>query len=263
MKYFLDLLETVKKNGIYYPDGVRDRPLAKSALDNNFWSIIEQNEVFVFHQTKDQGHLPDLEKIHDPSSAYPNIDAPFKVFSFELLGSPLTRLAGADINCVVVWEISPKKYCYYALFQIGNTLKVMTTNTLGNLTNYMLKCLEGGKDGIESTRRKIKIGSGSTKRFMTIRRVIHIGTTKKLTEYIQDSGSKIDFTHRFSVRGHWRELNEKNSKTLIGKDRVGNYCVQGQTWVNDSIKGSEDKPLIRKTRIKTDDNKELKWTEKP
>jgi hypothetical protein len=71
---------------------------------------------------------------------------------------------------------------------------------------------------------------------------------KKLKNYAEAENIKIDFSHRFSIRGHWRELNENNSKTLIGKDRTGNYCVQGWTWVRDSIKGNEDKPLLRKVR---------------
>lgn len=251
MKHYLDLLETVKKNGIYFAgDNGQLRPLAKSALDNNFWSVIEQNEILVFHQTKEQiAELSNLENMIDPSNMYPdNIDAPFNVFSFESTNGCVAKLQGSEINCVIVWELEPKKYCYYALFQIGNIKRVMTTNTLGILTNYMLNCIQNEKDGSEQTNRKIKIGSGITKKFIKIRKVIHIGLMKKLKNYAEAENIKIDFSHRFSIRGHWRELNENNSKTLIGKDRTGNYCVQGWTWVRDSIKGDEDKPLLRKVR---------------
>lgn len=58
-------------------------------------------------------------------------------------------------------------------------------------------------------------------------------TRKKYTSFaMTELGRKIEFTFAFPVRGHWRELPGK-----IGKDRKGNYCVQGKTWVNESVKG--------------------------
>lgn len=54
---------------------------------------------------------------------------------------------------------------------------------------------------------------------------------------------KFDFTHRFEVRGHWRKV------SAIGKDRDGVYQIPGFTWVKDFVKGPEDQPIAKKTRL--------------
>lgn len=50
----------------------------------------------------------------------------------------------------------------------------------------------------------------------------------------------------FPVIGHWRKLTDNRH---LGKDRQGNYNIQGYTWVNAFIKGNKEKSLIRKERI--------------
>jgi hypothetical protein len=35
----------------------------------------------------------------------------------------------------------------------------------------------------------------------------------------------------------------------IGKNRAGEYCVAGYTYVEESVKGDENLPLIKKTRV--------------
>jgi hypothetical protein len=56
------------------------------------------------------------------------------------------------------------------------------------------------------------------------------------------TGGKIDFSHRWEVRGHWRRV------AGMGKDREGNYEVRGLTWVKDCVKGPEELPIIQKLR---------------
>jgi len=54
-----------------------------------------------------------------------------------------------------------------------------------------------------------------------------------------------EYSHRFEVMGHWRTLPNPQS---VGKDRDGEP-VKGYTWIAPYIKGPENKPLIKKTRI--------------
>ena len=54
---------------------------------------------------------------------------------------------------------------------------------------------------------------------------------------------KLEYSHAFKVRGHWRRIDEKS----IGKDRNGDYKVEGFTWVTDYIKG--DGELVNRVRI--------------
>lgn len=109
---------------------------------------------------------------------------------------------------------------------------------LENLT----KILNNKKNiGVEGIRKSIKISKDERLR---VKRVCYIASQEYRKDNILPSGN-IDFSHRFFVRGHWREINEKS----LGKNRAGDYCVPGMTWVTEFQKGSKDKDLIRKTRV--------------
>ena len=54
---------------------------------------------------------------------------------------------------------------------------------------------------------------------------------------------KLEYSHAFKVRGHWRRIDEKS----IGKDRNGNYKIEGFTWVIDHIRGQGE--LVNRVRI--------------
>ena len=53
--------------------------------------------------------------------------------------------------------------------------------------------------------------------------------------------TKLEYSHAFKVIGHWRKING------IGKDRKGNYHIDGFTWVNEYIKGEGE--LIKRIRV--------------
>lgn len=268
MKYFLQMLETAKRDGIKYLDAEKRFHLDKKAMEKNFWEKVEKCEVFVFTPSKKPPQtLPDIETAHAAHAhttkegaaecphcrhiIWPEIDAPFPIFSYEILNGSITVPSPEDamaisIKCIMVCELEPKKYCYYALVEhvgLNPFFMVITTGTFGFLTAEIFKRLEDERDGVEKVREKIKIGVGNTKRFHTIRRIIHISPKAEIKEY-EAFGRKVDFTHRFSVRGHWRTL-----PGGLGKDREDVYCIPDWTWVRDSIKGPKDKPLVKKTRI--------------
>ena len=59
-------------------------------------------------------------------------------------------------------------------------------------------------------------------------------------------GHKLTRCFSFPVIGHWRKLKDI---THVGKDKHGNYNIQGYTWVTSFVKGNKDMPLIRKENI--------------
>jgi hypothetical protein len=62
----------------------------------------------------------------------------------------------------------------------------------------------------------------------------------------------IDWSHKWTCSGHWRYFyNQEHTVDFekIGKNRDGDYCERGRTWVSDHVKGPEDAPLIKKTRV--------------
>jgi len=274
MKYFKQMIEVVKKQGVRYVDSEKSKPLGQNTLEEHFWKQVERCEVFVFTPKHDEPRwLPETAEAHKSHTAtinadgsttceqcntliYPEIDAPFPVFSYEILGGKITVArpgeTPANTLCVMVWEIEPKKYCYYALMEIVHensapTIMVINTNTFGLLTQNIFKRLERERDGVEKVREKIKIGTGQGKRFHTVRRIIHVCPKSEVREY-EALGRTIDFSHRFSVRGHWRSIGTDK----LGKDREGTYCITNWTWVMDHTKGPKDKPTVHKVRMVDD-----------
>jgi len=113
-----------------------------------------------------------------------------------------------------------------------------------NLIISFLKKLANRRTGLEKTKQRIRIGSGKEKRIHTIRRIVHVCSKNNIIKYEKKLiMRKIDWSHRWSVRGHWRIAKG------IGKDRTGDYCVSGYTWVKDCIKGNPEKEFVKKTRI--------------
>lgn len=99
----------------------------------------------------------------------------------------------------------------------------------------------------ETTKETLKARYSNPKRdrFVAPRQIIRILPRKLRDEAVKPltAGGKVDWSHRWEVRGHWRKVD------MIGKDRSGVYCVQGFTWVTPFVKGPEDQPLIQKMRI--------------
>lgn len=100
--------------------------------------------------------------------------------------------------------------------------------------------------GIKKTSSRVKIRDRDTgeKRIHKLRNVVMV-YPKKMSSFerknAEDSG--VDFSHRFSVRGHWRRI------ANVGKNRAGEYCVQGFTFVREHEKGPDNIPLTKKVRV--------------
>lgn len=96
--------------------------------------------------------------------------------------------------------------------------------------------------GAERVNERVKTRVKGEKHLIKIREVIHV-TPKKIVGVPGPFGGHVDYSHRFEVRGHWRQIER------IGKDPHGDYGVKGYTWVVPSIKGPKNKPLVRKQRV--------------
>ena len=262
MRYFQEMVECARINGIYKT--VRSgsaisteiEPVTKEVFDV-FFKCVELCQPFVFlnnilpviaiDQTETKNFI---QKSRDVE-----IDAPFPVFSIESLeGSLRTEALTYDsvtiytkVICLMVIEISPKEtfcYCFYGA-KDDSWKKVLVDQTDRGLVKHYLNRLQTEKTGLEAVRTSLRIGTGSNKRVHRIRRVIHV-RPKKQANNEASGNSKIDWSHRYEVRGHWRKID------TLGKDREDNYTVQGYTWVRNHIRGPESLPLIKKTRVVLD-----------
>lgn len=176
-------------------------------------------------------------------------DAPFKIFSMEILGQSITVPRPGDepvsLECIMLVETEPRVFLSFSLVSVRGERMVVSSmsNESNGLVTDLLDRLKREATGVEHTRERVKLGAGHHKRVATFRRVVHVRPKSQTSTSSVPGTRAIDWTHRWAVRGHWREIKG------LGKDRDGNYCVENMTWVSEYEKGPEDAPLVKKTRV--------------
>lgn len=104
-----------------------------------------------------------------------------------------------------------------------------------------LSALQRGALGVEQTEEVVRVPRAdkpSKKIPHAIRKIIRIVPRSGERPGPITQGGIVDWSHRWEVRGHWRKVDG------LGKDREGNYFIQGHTWVKQHTKGPEHAPLI-------------------
>lgn len=102
----------------------------------------------------------------------------------------------------------------------------------------LLKELRKSAGGLVSVNDKFKVKVKGENVFTKIRKIIYVVPKAQKGQPISGVHRTIDWTHRWLVRAHWRQING------LGKDRDGNYCMRGWTWVVEHEKGPSEAPLI-------------------
>lgn len=227
-----------------------------------FFELVEKAEIFL---------VPPLEQTVDVhlDAAGEELDLPFQTCVFEPIETAWKMGAEAgiaqwEIACALVTEIGPRKYEYFVMLTTdrgdARVHHITSDNALyaahlATLVRENLKLLSRCRIGEEKVKERVRVGVGKEeKRIHTIRRVLRI-VPRKLGKTVKPLfGRSVEFSHRWSVRGTWVTFWKDDAKTeidmsRIGKDRNGDYCVRGHTWRVEHIKGPEDKPLIKKTRV--------------
>lgn len=243
MKYFLEMIVVAKKQGfIHY---LEHKSGNKRVEPFHFFECAEKSKVFVFSKkNKETEHLQELIVDEEGNTVYMKLDAPFEVFSFEILGGCLTSPGPNEfpgyIWCVMAYEIEPKKFAYYALVSVNDQKLVMSTRTLDALCEAYINRLNDESQGEEKVDKlTVLISKTKGKYEHKIKKIIHIRPKKDQIKSNSETSNTIDWSHRWFVRGHWRVTEG------LGKDREGNYCVEGFTWVKEHVKGPEGKPLVQ------------------
>lgn len=241
LTYLDKMIAYVKSKGVHTRDVLK--------ADQLFYDLLEKNEQLIFHNP--------VRKDMTECMEYDSCDAPFEVCSIEECGRPLTSAPpGAkqsDILCILYSE-TPQEIFAYAIYD-GVEMVVHQregdghsgfSSFLSILQTFFDK-LPRSEEGVNSVRKRHRVGSGKNKKILTLRREIHVIPSKvrERGESANEIVNRLDFSHRFIRRGHWRKL----STGKAGKNRKGDYTEKGRTWVSESKPiGDESKPLIRKTR---------------
>ena len=109
-----------------------------------------------------------------------------------------------------------------------------------SIVKYLIDHLNSSFTSTISSRRMIKTKIGRHKIKHRIKNIVYVNKRRQ-KNVVSLEGKPIEWSHKWEVRGHWRVC-----KT-IGKDRFGDYRVNGFTWVKPHEKGDGD--LVKKTRL--------------
>lgn len=187
-------------------------------------------------------------------------DSPFDVIHIECANDILTQSRIGGVNCTLqslIYNDVEKRistvslavdYGVLALFTFTDTDEENDSvyRQLLTLVQKYVELINTGKHAVVEAKNNYKIKRNYGTTYHTTNRVILIGKT--VTQIKKATGipsEKMDFSHRFFRRGHWRRI-EVNK---MGKNRSGEYIEVGRTWVLEAIIGDESKPLITKQRI--------------
>lgn len=107
-------------------------------------------------------------------------------------------------------------------------------------SQYINRALKGFACEVK-INQKIKQRREHDVKIHRIRKVVYL-SPKNVDTRCLITGKKLEWSHRWEVRGHWRNCRG------VGKDRHGEYNVYGRTWVIPHEKGAIA-PLVKKTRV--------------
>lgn len=292
MYYFKIMCETVHQQGgtlmRKIRKGAKENAVIDNVLSREFVLAAKVCEPFVFSPLNEAPK--DLEEVEVKGS----IDAPFKCFSIEVAGQPLSTSRfevgepQVDVECIMIYEVDPSSYLIYTMYNVKGERYVFSTALQldhGNWVNlpdakdtdtvqivrldgneylvddFILKLIQAfimrlsvQSEGMEKVNDRVTVRSAGHKEIIKIKRVIHIAPKKIRDSYQNETQREIDWSQAWFVRGHWRcfwsdKESQKIDLTKMGKDRSGNYCVPGRTWVSEYRKGPEDLVPTPKTRI--------------
>lgn len=250
-------MQLVKK----YIEALRFDLMPSEEREDLLDAIKELNSFVIISSSKEtKVHHTNLKRSCENTQDI-TLDLPFKVCSFEDINSAKCFYYSDNgnktetkyrMNSVIVSERGPLDYKIWFSDFVNNKGYCITKERSGNLYFHVLAIIKSAyidtinnSDlGILNTKNKIRIKSKNTKiKAKVIRKVVYVSDKKIKPKKINGNVINWDYSHRFEVRGHWRIVKG------LGKDRNGEYCIKGFTWVNSHLKGSQDLPLIKKTRI--------------
>jgi hypothetical protein len=240
-------------------------------LKDTFYDCVKSCQTFVFTPTD----LEDDQRAIPEERGDVELAVPFRICSFEMLGEnnyisvsnttdqmeyKVNVRIGCIMNVVLDWDDGDKEHMQYIFCSqkyddgmIQHQVMVSKTASMENLIEIYCDRINKEVEGSEKVKEKVRIGIGKDRVIHKIKRIIHIRPKGKSQQILGVVG-EVNWSHRFLRRGHWRNFYINKEKTIfdknkLGKNRAGDYCVAGKTWVIDSVIGDEDLPLIKKTRL--------------
>ena len=238
----------------------------KNQSDLELISLLKDAELFTFHSSNssEPERLDESEIIHDPEGYKGDLDSPFQTIWIEMAEKDgvqykvtVSENTDPDLPVVntlgmLVHEVKPRTFRIWSLLEMHDKkfdikiVKAFETSMMGEVAKLLIERLNKEAWGLESSRKHVHIGNGNIKQSRRIKRIIHVTPKKQSLKLKSYKSRSIEWTHSWTVRGHWRTIDG------VGKNREGSGDVLGHTWVKAHIKGTGD--LIKKTRNVHTDN---------
>ena len=194
-----------------------------------FSIMLEDNKSTYYLNKKKYDKI--MEKIENIIKGYINkLEVKFKNANDEkineikdLYNSEVFKLRENDIN-YLAYVVINSLVKTQRVFEKLSKCEILVDNAIGN-EYYRIK--------------------GQATKKVTNRPIYYVLDKETYTKkaYTINPITKLEYSHAFRVRGHWRRINEKS----IGKDRTGNYHIEGFTWVIDHMRGEGE--LVKRARI--------------
>ena len=247
MRHFIKLCEIARDVGVYtYNRDLTKFPLVRLGKDAT--QLLSQVQPIVFFT--DDSVISSEEPavlMKKPMVEGIDFDPPFPFFSIEKLSGFLMRgMARSNVVefyvwCMAAFEPAPNQFHYLALMSSADSCHVYTMNADHGLVAKFLKKINSENIGSVNSRTIIKLGHGADKFSHRIRKIVYVG---KKNETLENPSlpKDINWSHRWWVRGHWRKVEG------LGKNREGQHCTPGFTWVTEHVKGPEEMVIVNKVR---------------
>jgi len=247
---FISLAETIRLRGVTQLEN--NKIVTAKEKTSIFHDALNEAEIFILADTKAVNELVfDKDQFSKFSEQVP-INQPFRVVAVEALSGVLKirnpndlddPIKVMNIKCLVSVEFEPGIYALFGNLDTPTEERVVmiSNDEAEPLLRFIFDSLAESEIGTESVNERVKLSTGGSKTIRKIKRVIHICGKRDKTKLY--GTREVDWSHAWSVRGHWRKI------PTIGKNRLGEYVVKGFTWVADHQKGPESKDLVSKVRV--------------
>lgn len=163
-----------------------------------------------------------------------------------------------EVYALFIHELSPHNYLFAMLLRdihraksirlrIGRCSPEEDSPMWNAIVAWLQPFGRKSRFGVQRSHEKVKYKQGGENKFLRIKRIVYVYPHRETPDHKRTASERrLEFSHRFQVRGHWRKI------AGIGKNRADEYVVSGYTYVREHEKGPEHMPVIKKTRVVMD-----------
>lgn len=234
---------------------------------SKYWS--EPTRTYALHDIQNARPFIFDEITWMPNIEEKKLDLPFCSMSIEATGTnTILSFKNKDNHELHVFCMSATKrpdgfIKYFALIQFNDRVTLMgfTSANLETPSTKMgfsverlvwgfsdlVKTINESEQDERLTKERIAITTRKNGINRTVQKHINKIVFIKPKEHIahpDSSESSREYSHRWEVRGHWRQIKSVG----FGPD---GEVISGKTWVHEHVKGPEEKEIVKKIRVKT------------